>query len=77
MDIIAICPDCGRKIEVYVDTSTGVPAEAGAECQCGVITTFRVKWEPKIWLGNIVRIERLAVRNGEHEERPDEQLAST
>lgn len=58
MDITAICPDCGRKIEVYVDTSTGVPAEAGAECQCGVITTFRVKWEPKIWLGNIVRIER-------------------
>ncbi len=58
MELKAICPECGKKMMVYVDTSCGVPEEAGAECACGVITVFRGKWEPHIWLGNIKRMER-------------------
>lgn len=33
MDIVAVCPECGKKIKVYVDTSCGIPNEAGVICE--------------------------------------------
>lgn len=44
------CPNCGRKIELYVETADGIPRETEAECECGKTPVFAVLWAPDIWI---------------------------
>lgn len=60
------CPSCGTVVKIFVDTSVGVPSEAGAECDsCGAIPIFRVNWEPRIWLEDFKYYERIPQRRKE------------
>jgi hypothetical protein len=60
MDIKAICPECGKQMMVYVDTSCGIPDKSGSICEyCNTLTVFVVKWEPHIWLGRVKSMERV------------------
>jgi hypothetical protein len=60
MKIDTICPACGKPINVYIDSSYGVPAEAVVICYgCNTLTTFAVEWEPHIWLGKVKNTEKV------------------
>lgn len=51
------CPNCGRKIKLYIDTSNGPPREIGTECECGKVPVFRVDWTYDIWLNGFDHYE--------------------
>jgi hypothetical protein len=44
MKLPAKCPNCGRELEVWIDTSNGPPDEVGTECDCGAIPVWRLVW---------------------------------
>ena len=52
------CPECGRKLRLYVDLSEGPPDEVGTECDCGAIPVWRLEWWYQYCLGPYSHNER-------------------
>lgn len=55
------CANCGRPLNVTIDTSEGVPSQAHVECDCGAISHYLIGWEPRVWVSGGLGIDLPAV----------------
>lgn len=58
------CPQCGRVLDIHIDTSEGPPGEAGTECDCGAIPVWAVDWAYEVWLDKYLHDERQPATKG-------------